>query len=359
MVALSGQITVHRIRGLEAELSKALEGRQAQGDAIEVDLSQVTGIDSAGVAMLALLARRLRAEGRALTLVGTPDAIADTLRLFPFVSDEDKSAAATPMGLLERLGSWAETVLTLGLQVLQLFADAAWFLIADLFKRKGMRWNVVAYEMSAMGAKAVGVVGLISFLVGATMALQSATQLRQFGANIFVVDLIGISMTRELGPLMAAIVVAGRSGSSVAAEIGTMVISEEIDALKTMGLHPTRFLVVPKMLAISLTQPLLTVLADLFGIFGGFLVAVFYLEVGPATFVERLQTALFAKDLVTGLIKSVMFAQLIVIVGAIAGFRTRGGADAVGRSTTTAVVAGIFAVIVADAVASLAFYFGE
>ena len=116
------------------------------------------------------------------------------------------------------------------------------------------------------------------------------------------------------------------------------------------ALHPTRFLVVPKLVAISFTQPLLTVLADLFGIVGGFLVAVTYLEVGPATFVERLQTALFVKDLVTGLIKSIIFAQLIVIVGAIAGFRTRGGADAVGRSTTTAVVAGIFAVIVADAV---------
>ncbi len=359
MVALQGDITVHRVRHLTAELSASLANHPIDLDPIELDLTAVQKIDSAGVAMLALFARGLHAEGRSLKLVGTPEPVAETLRLFPFVADASTDEAPERSGLLERLGEWALQTFIVGLQVLQLFADTAWFLVADLFKRKGLRWGVVAYEMSAMGARAVGVVGLISFLVGATMALQSATQLRQFGANIFVVDLIGISMTRELGPLMAAIVVAGRSGSSVAAEIGTMVISEEIDALKTMGLHPTRFLVVPKMLAISLTQPLLTVLADLFGIFGGFLVAVLYLEVGPTTFVERLQTALFAKDLLTGLIKSVMFAQLIVIVGAIAGFRTRGGADAVGRSTTTAVVAGIFAVIVADAVASLAFYFGE
>ena len=355
MAALTGALTIHRVSAVQAELEPLLKGVGA----VELDLSAVTSIDSAGVAMLALLARRLEAEGRTLALVGIPTPVAETMRLFPFVDEEPAAPETNRASIFERAGAWAEEALMLGLQVLQLFADAAWFLVADLFKRRGLRWSVVAYEMSAMGAKAVGVVGLIAFLVGATMALQSATQLRQFGANIFVVDLIGISMTRELGPLMAAIVVAGRSGSSVAAEIGTMVISEEVDALKTMGLHPTRFLVVPKLLAISITQPLLTVLADLFGILGGFIVAVTYLEVGPSTFAERLQTALFAKDLLTGLIKSVIFAQLIVIVGAIAGFRTRGGADAVGRSTTTAVVAGIFAVIVADAMASLVFYFGE
>jgi phospholipid/cholesterol/gamma-HCH transport system permease protein len=164
-------------------------------------------------------------------------------------------------------------------------------------------------------------------------------------------------MTRELGPLMAAIVVAGRSGSAVAAELGTMVITEEIDALKTMGLHPTRFLVVPKVLAITITQPLVTMLANLAGIVGGFLVGVYYLDIGPDTFIARLQETLQLKDVVTGLIKSVMFAQLIVTVGALCGLRTAGGADAVGRSTTTSVVAGIFAVITADAVASLVFYF--
>ena len=355
-VALSGEVTVHRI----AELQKQLDGQLASSSGpVELDLSSVSEIDSAGVAMIALVARRVRHEGRSFSVVGASSSVQGTLKLFPFLDDEGDVGKGVRTGVLERLGDQATVVAAIGQQVLQLFADAIWFLIADIYRRRGMRWGVVLYEMSAMGAKAVGVVGLISFLVGATMALQSATQLRQFGANIFVVDLIGISMTRELGPLMAAIVVAGRSGSSVAAEIGTMVISEEIDALKTMGLHPTRFLVVPKLVAISLTQPLLTVMADMFGIVGGFIVAVTYLEVGPSTFVERLQTALFVKDIVTGLIKSIIFAQLIVIVGAIAGFRTRGGADAVGRSTTTAVVAGIFSVIVADAAASLVFYFGE
>lgn len=350
------ELTVERVPEFRAELEDLI----ARGGPVELDMSSVSRIDSAGVALLSLVARRLHAEGRSFRLVGLTDRVSKTLSLFPFLDDEVAEKTGPPRLTFERVGMWAEVFVELGLQVIQLFADAAWFLIADLFKRRrGLRWNVVFYEMSAMGANAVLVVGLISFLVGATMALQSAAQLRQFGANIFVVDLIGISMTRELGPLMAAIVVAGRSGSAVAAEIGTMVITEEVDALKTMGIHPTRFLVVPKLLAISLTQPLLTVLADLFGIFGGFVVAVTYLDVGAPSFIERLQTALFAKDLITGLIKSVIFAQLIVVVGAISGFRTRGGADAVGRSTTTAVVAGIFSVIVADALASLVFYFGD
>ena len=280
------------------------------------------------------------------------------LALFPLASPSP-DPEPEPVGRFEALGERAAAALDLGFDYLRLLADTAWFATVGLFSPKQMRWPVVLYEMSSMGARAFAVVGLISFLVGATMALQSAVQLRQFGANIYVVDLIAISMTRELGPLMAAIAVAGRSGSAVAAEIGTMVITEEVDALRTMGLHPTRFLVVPKFVAICFTQPILTMFANLLGLFGGFLVAVTYLEIGPTTFVQRLQQALFLKDILTGLFKSVLFAALIVTIGAMAGFRTRGGADAVGRSTTQSVVAGIFAVIAADAAASLAFYFGD
>ena len=137
-----------------------------------------------------------------------------------------------------------------------------------------------------------------------------------------------------------------------------MVITEEIDALRTMGLNPTRFLVVPKIVAISVTQPLLTMAANALAIFGGFLVAILYLDVAPAAFVGRLQQALFVKDILTGLFKSLIFANLIVTIGALCGLRTAGGADAVGRSTTTSVVAAIFAIIVADAACSLLFYFG-
>lgn len=239
-----------------------------------------------------------------------------------------------------------------------LCADAAWFTVLTIAGRFRLRAGQLSYEMSAMGSRALGVVGLIAFLVGATMGLQSAAQLRRFGADIFVVDLIVVSLLRELGPLMAAIVVAGRTGAATAAELGTMVVTEEVDALRTMGMNPIRVLVVPKLLAISVMQPILTIYANALGVLGGFLIAATYLDVGPTSFLDRTVEILQVKDLLTGLIKSVIFAWLIVLLGAYYGLHTRGGADAVGRSTTSSVVAGIFAVVVADALASLVFYFG-
>src|SRR5688572_3750124 len=353
-MALEGRLTRENVD----KASQFLAELEKSSGPVLLDLSRVSGADSAGVAMLSLFARRMRAQGRRIEVIDAPPELKQTLDLFPYV-DPSVTTQRQVEGFFERVGGNAYELREILMTYLVLCADTAWFTVEGILKRRGIRWSVVAYEMSAMGSRALGVVGLIAFLVGGTMALQSAVQLRQFGANIFVVDLIGISMTRELGPLMAAIVVAGRSGSAVAAEIGTMVITEEVDALKTMGLHPTRFIIVPKLIAITITQPLLTMLANVFGIAGGFLVAATYLEVSPTAFISRLEESLYVKDLLTGLVKSVIFAQLIVTIGALCGLRTRGGADSVGRSTTTSVVAGIFAVIVADALASLAFYFGE
>ncbi len=338
-----------------AEVSRAIDAAWPGEGPVDLDLAGVTAIDSAGVALLAQLLRRAEREGRELQVANVQAPVARALELMPYVAESAK-VPRTP-GLLESVGEQAGQLGEALLEYLLLCADVYWYGMRGLIRRRDIRWSVVGYEMAAMGSQALGVVGLISFLIGGTIALQSAAQLRQFGANIFVADLIGVSITRELGPLMAAIVVAGRSGSAVAAELGTMVVSEEIDALRTMGLSPVRFLVLPKFIAITITQPLLTVLADLLGIAGGFLVAVLYLDVGPEPFVERLMSSLYLKDLMVGLIKSVIFAQLIVSIGALYGLRTRGGADAVGRSATMSVVASIFAVIVADAVASLTFYF--
>lgn len=355
MAAYQGPLTRSHMAEARAFLFRFLDEGEGR---LDLDLSEVDAVDSAGAALLAIFARELDRRGRSLRLVGARPDVRATLDLFPF-DIPDAPPKEGRLGLLERIGRDAYAFFELIVHFFSIVADAFVFLFQGLVRPRTMRWNVVMYEMSALGSQAVAVVATIAFLVGATMALQSAAQLRQFGANVFVVDLIGISMTRELGPLMAAIMVAGRSGSAVAAEIGTMVINEEIDALDTMGINPIRFLVVPKLLAITITQPLLTALADVAGIFGGFLVAILYLDIGPATFLDRLQGALLLKDLFTGIIKSVLFAQLIVSVGALCGFRTKGGSDAVGRSTTTSVVAGIFCVITADAIASLVFYFGD
>lgn len=346
-----GRLVRDHIPVVAGQLQRLLEGVGP----ITIDMSAVSEVDSAGAALLATFSRQARASQRAFELTGLQQDVAATLELFPFV--QDARIEKRTHSLLEQIGDQGANVGNIVRDYLILCADTLWFAITGLFKKRGIRWQQVGYEMSSVGSQAFGVVGLICFLVGGTMALQSAAQLRQFGANIFVVDLIGVSITRELGPLMAAIVVAGRSGSAIAAEIATMVITEEVDAVKTMGLNPTRFLILPKVVAITITQPVLTVLGSVMGILGGFVVAVLYLDLGPTTFLSRLEQAVFLKDVLTGLFKSVVFAQLIVTIGALCGMRTRGGADAVGRSTTTSVVASIFAVIVADAFCSLLFYF--
>lgn len=321
-----------------------------------LDLSSVRAIDSVGVAVLADLAREARRRGVRLHLEGIQPEVRRTLELFPFPDTDTEMVLRLP-SLLERWGELVLLAREVALEYLLLCADVAWFTFTGLFKRRGIRWGETATQMALIGSQAFGVVGLIAFLVGGTMSLQSAQQLRNFGANIFVVDLVGLAVTRELGPLITAIVVAGRSGSAVAAEVGTMRITEELDALRTMGINPIRFLVTPKVIAITVTQPLLTMFANLLAIGGGFLVAVTYLDVGAVPFLSRLQEVLLARDILTGLVKSVAFANIIVTIGTLCGMRTGGGADAVGKSTTTSVVASIFAVIVADAIFSILFYF--
>lgn len=325
---------------------------------IALDLGAVSDIDSAGVAALQGLIRRARAQGQAISIVGAKPHVHQALALFPYV-ETDAAPPMARMGFFEAVGSVGQLVHETASDWLGLCLELLIHLVRGVRRLHGLRREAILYEMATMGSGALGVVGLISLLVGATVALQSATQLRQFGANLFVADLIGVSITRELGPLMAAIVVAGRSGSAVAAEVATMVITEEVDALRTMGINPVQFIVLPKVIAITITQPLLTVLANALAIFGGFGVAVLYLEVSPAAFLGRLQQALYLKDVGTGLLKAWIFAFLIVTIGALCGLRTRGGADAVGRSTTTSVVASIFAIVVADTVCSLLFYFGD
>lgn len=341
-------------RDRAGEVAAELEGLRLEGK-LTLDLSRVQAIDTAGVAIVAAFARRARESGTQLAVVGASDNVARTLELFPLPNPAVIEKVHVE-DMLEQFAGGLAKAREVGFAYLLLCADIAWFTVQAILTRT-VRARDVSIQMMFMGSQALGVVGLMSFLIGGVMALQGAAQLRQFGASIFIADLVGVSLTRELGPLLTAIMVAGRSGSAVAAEIGTMVITEEIDALHTMGLHPTRFLIVPKTMAITITQPLLTMYANIIAIFGGFLVAVFYLDIGPGAFWHRLHEAVFLKDVATGLFKSVVFANVIVSIGALCGLRTGGGADAVGRSTTASVVAGIFTVIVADAGFSLLFYF--
>ena len=199
------------------------------------------------------------------------------------------------------------------------------------------------------------IVGLLSFMLGIVVAYQGADQLRLYGANIFVADLVGLSMLREFAPLITAIIIAGRSGSAYAAQIGTMEVTEEIDAMRTLGIAPLEQLVLPKVIALVIALPLLTMLADFLGVLGGMLMARAQLGVGFGEFGDRFVKAVSVTDYMVGIGKAPVFAGIITVVGCFQGFRTQGGADSVGRQTTRAVVQSIFLVIVTDALFSVAF----
>jgi len=206
------------------------------------------------------------------------------------------------------------------------------------------------------GVRAMPILSLITFFIGLILALQAAYELRQFGAMTFVASAVALSMTRELGPLITAIIVIGRSGSAFAAEIGTMKVTEEIDALKTMAIDPTGFLVAPKFAAMIVMVPCLTIWANTMGILGGALFGVLKADFTFERYIRASLDALFLRDVVTGLIKSAMFGVVITAVGCQEGFNTAGGAEQVGRSTTRAVVASIFLVILVDLIFTMLFF---
>lgn len=240
---------------------------------------------------------------------------------------------------------------------LVLSADIFFYSIRSIFRHDGRKKGVVYHQILLMGNNAVPIVCLLAFLIGLILSLQSAAQLRQFGANIYLVDLIVIGMILEMGPMITAVIVAGRSGSAIAAEISTMKITEELDALQVMALNPLKYVVAPKMLAMSVSLPILTILANMVGIFGGFIIGVLYLDLSPDIFINRAVEVMALSYWRQSMLKSILFSWLIVLIGAHFGFNVKGGAEGVGKAATASVVASIFAVIMTDAFLSLIFYF--
>lgn len=234
---------------------------------------------------------------------------------------------------------------------------AAHYTFIAPFQGKPLRVERAVHQAMLVGVLALPILSLITFFIGVILALQGAYELRKFGALHYVAQAVAISMTRELGPLMTAIVVIGRSGSAFAAEIGTMKVTEEIDALETMALNPVQFLVTPKFLAMVVMMPLLTTWADFMGVLGGSVFGVSSAGFTFATYFRATLDSLLLNDIYTGLIKSAMFGVVITAVGCHEGFSTGAGAEEVGRSTTAAVVMSIFLVVIVDLVFTAIFYF--
>jgi phospholipid/cholesterol/gamma-HCH transport system permease protein len=219
------------------------------------------------------------------------------------------------------------------------------------------RWKAAVHQMLEIGVDALPMVALLAMCSGFILALQGASELRRFGALHYVIDLVAVGFTRELGPLLTAIAVSGRSGSAFAAEIGTMKVTEEIDALKVMAFEPVEFVLAPKYLAALVAVPCLSIVSNVFGILAGGLFMFFSTHLGLQVYFRSVLTSIHLQDIVAGLIKAVAFATIVAHVGCLEGLRVRGGPEAVGRSTTMAVVRSTFLVIVADAIFTTIFYF--
>ncbi|HOE68071.1 MAG TPA: ABC transporter permease [Candidatus Omnitrophota bacterium] len=268
----------------------------------------------------------------------------------------------TRWGNLKRLVSVRSWLGHFGGLCVEFFEDAGGIALlfrdtcAHLFRNR-IRWKMTLDQMNKIGVMSLPLVFLTSLFTGMVLALQSAYQLRLFAAEKFTSDLIAVSLCRELGPVLTAMVVAGRVGASIAAELGTMKVTEQIDALKALAASPIQYLVIPRFVAALFMLFVLTIYADCIGMFGGYLISVFKLGMSSHTYIKRGMDALMVKDVVTGLIKAFFFGGFISIVGCFYGFRARGGAEGVGRATTLAVVVSLILVIASDALFSAIFYF--
>ncbi len=261
------------------------------------------------------------------------------------------------MTLPEQVGQWATGIVTdvgaLSTQFFQVLGKIP--RVLPLIGR-GRRWRSAIRQMLAIGASALPMAGTMSLCTGFILSMQTASELRRFSALRLVVDVVAIGFTREMGPLITAIAVSGRSASAISAEIGTMVVTEEVDALRVMGLDPTEFTLAPKYVGALIGVPCLTVLSTLCGIFAGYLFLAFSMDMSLRIYFREVAQTIMVRDMVMSLVKSVVFATIIVAVGCMEGLRVRGGPEAVGRSTTAAVVKSTFLVIVADLVATAVFY---
>jgi len=264
--------------------------------------------------------------------------------------------ATTALGYVGRLAR--EAVITLGGMTLLAGACLGWLgqLLRGRAKLTRFRWRAIIGQMVRVGVDAVPIICLTIFFVGVILVLQMAVVLDKFGVIRFVGSVVGVSIVRELGPLLAALVMSGFAGAAIAAEIGTMTVNEEIMALETSALDPVPFLVVPRLLACMLMIPVLTVIADFVGILGGFCVGVGMLQIPAAVYLDKTIDYLVNKDMITGLIKAEAFAVLICLVACYQGFRVKGGAEGVGRATTQAVVLCIVYIVVTDCFFTLFFY---
>lgn len=331
---------------------------QEAHDVTAIDIGGLTRIDTAGAWLLVDLHNRLSAGGKEVEIKGASDAQAQLIDVVRASMPPQDMAMPKPKTLLDQIETLGQMVTRGARKTVELtsfLGQVVATLVGILFHPRRLRLTSLVHHCQEVGLNAVPIVALMAFLIGVVLAFQGAVQLRQFGAEVFVVDLIAISVLRELGILLTAIIVAGRSGSAFTAAIGSMKMREEIDAMRTIGLDPVTILVVPRVLALMLMLPALGLIADISGLVGGVVMSWIELGVSPAVFQSRLVSNTDVWHFGVGMIKAPFFALIIGIIGCYEGMKVGGDAESLGRLTSTSVVLSIFMVIVMDAMFSIFF----
>lgn len=351
----SGDWTINTLR----DVTKILEqfSREHRNVSVHWYVSDVGRVDSAGMMLFIHYYDLLKSNNCAIKVIGSKS---DQERMYQLL----RKYAVDDFGVESTFSSYYIKLLNdIGKSAVAFGQDITAFLtfvgenfvnlLYSLGHPRCIRFGAIAKNIEEAGVRAIPIVALTSFLIGVVIAYQGAVQLEKFGANIFIVDMIGISITRELAPLITAIVVAGRTGSSYTAQLGVMKLTEEIDAMRTMGFDPHRFLVLPRIIALMIALPLMIFFADIIGIVAGMIISHLHLQLSYVEFIHRLQTALEVKHLWIGICKGPFFAWLIAAVGCFHGFQVSKSTESIGRYTTTSVVNAIFLVIACDALFSV------
>jgi len=354
-LAFSGEWTVRRA----AEAESVVIGVAPKGvGRVSLDLSNLAAVDTAGAWLIIRLRDRLSAGGSTVSITGCDPAYTP---LFDEVVEHrpgdaaEKRRGGTIIDAFEAMG---RRVVLLGrdaLDIVGLLGQFASSLSSNFIHISRMRGNAILHHFDRAGRAAVPIIALMSFLIGGIIAQQGAFYLRQFGADLFVVDLVGVLVLREIGVLLTAIMVAGRSGSAFTAEIGSMKMREEIDAMHVIGLRPMDVLVLPRLIALMLALPILTFIADISALFGAGLITWAYLGLTPQAFMARLQEAITLQTLYIGIVKAPVMALIIGLIACAEGLKVKGSAESLGQQTTVSVVKAIFMVIVVDGLFAIFF----
>lgn len=353
VLALAGRLVIERLESVQRRL-ETLSG----GGSIVIDLSALEALDTAGAWLLVTLRARLEAEGARVTLAGVEGPRQQLIDTVAASLPEDLPPEPAPHGFiawLDRIGRSVAGNFGLVLELLSFLGETLARLGGTVLRPWRLRGTSLVAQMQEAGLSALPIVALMTFLIGVVLGFQGSAQLRQFGAEVFVVDLIAISIFRELGVLLTAIIVAGRSGSAFTSAIGSMKMQEEIDAMRTLGLDPIEVLVLPRLLALLLMLPALAFLGNIAGLVGGAVMAWAELGISPSLFATRLLEGTDVSHFLVGMVKAPFFAVIIAVVGSFQGMKVEMDAASLGRRTSISVVLSIFLVIVMDAIFSIFF----